>query len=303
MDYGGGYGGSSQSPSRFGGFGGGGGPQGGGFLASPSAGGGGGGSFMSPGGAQGGVGPANRTLVPVTARQIVNCQEPQGQSGVLIDGAEAGQVKVVARVMRVDPQATFVEVHVHDGTAPLEVRKWVERNDAGDIAGDMEVKFREGQYVKLVGKLKYFQNQCTVQTHAIVPITDYNEVTYHLLEAMYVHEMRKNMEKQQGMAPQSQQFQQQSNFGQQNVPMNTAPQQHFDASAGGGNDALTPLQSQILQFFRQDNSEAGADVQSVVAALAGQPGADLNQIRQDIDFLSTEGHVYSTIDEEHFKCT
>lgn len=39
----------------------------------------------------------------------------------------------------------------------------------------------------MYGKLKSFNNKKHVGSHSIRPVTDYNEINFHLLEATYVH--------------------------------------------------------------------------------------------------------------------
>jgi replication factor A2 len=46
---------------------------------------------------------------------------------------------------------------------------------------------KEGEYLRVFGRLKAFNNKRHVVAHIIRPITDYNEVSYHLLEATAVH--------------------------------------------------------------------------------------------------------------------
>lgn len=47
-------------------------------------------------------------------------------------------------------------------------------------------------------------------------------------------------------------------------------------------------------------SEEGVSIQQLQSQLNGMSEPD---IRTAIDFLSSEGHLYSTIDEDHFKAT
>jgi replication factor A2 len=46
---------------------------------------------------------------------------------------------------------------------------------------------KEGEYLRIFGRLKNFNNKRHVAAHIVRPITDYNEVNYHLLEATAVH--------------------------------------------------------------------------------------------------------------------
>jgi len=57
-----------------------------------------------------------------------------------------------------------------------------------------------------------------------------------------------------------------------------------------------------MKVFESDNNnEIGLSVSSVVKTLARNFSE--NEVRQSINFLTNEGHLFSTTDEEHFKCT
>lgn len=46
---------------------------------------------------------------------------------------------------------------------------------------------RTDQYVRIIGLVKTFQNRRTVNAGHIRAITDYNEIFYHKLDAIYTH--------------------------------------------------------------------------------------------------------------------
>lgn len=54
-----------------------------------------------------------------------------------------------------------------------------------------------------------------------------------------------------------------------------------------------------LSMTAPDNPQ-GVSVSEIAATLAGSYSED--EVREAIQFLSGEGHLYCTIDDEHFKC-
>ena len=56
-----------------------------------------------------------------------------------------------------------------------------------EINDGSKSKLVENAYCRVWGRLKAFNNKRHVGAHIIRPITDYNEVNYHLLEATAVH--------------------------------------------------------------------------------------------------------------------
>ena len=60
----------------------------------------------------------------------------------------------------------------------------------------------------------------------------------------------------------------------------------------------------ILSFFKSkgENSDAGCTVNEAADALAGQ-NISVQRVREAVEYLANEGHLYSTIDNDHFKAT
>jgi replication factor A2 len=72
---------------------------------------------------------------------------------------------------------------IDDGTGILDVKQWVDM----DATSDGSTQQFNGQYVRVLGQLKSFNNKKHVGSHKIQPVTDFNEVQYHLLEAAAIH--------------------------------------------------------------------------------------------------------------------
>jgi replication factor A2 len=82
------------------------------------------------------------------------------------------------------PQATNTTFKIDDGTGVLEVKQWVD----GDAAPEsVRPTPKEGEYIHVWGRLKDFNGKRHIGSHVIRPITDFNEINYHLLEATAVH--------------------------------------------------------------------------------------------------------------------
>jgi len=72
----------------------------------------------------------------------------------------------------------------------------------------------------------------------------------------------------------------------------------FAPQQGGGIEQL------VLSFFQTkgESSESGCTVAEAADALAAN-GASIDQVRQLVENLVGDGHLYSTIDDDHFKAT
>ena len=74
-----------------------------------------------------------------------------------------------------------------------------------------------------------------------------------------------------------------------------------DSSTGGSADGMTSFQKLVLDYYTEHDGTGveGCDVNDVAAAL----GMPLVVVKAAVDFLSSEGHLYDTIDEDHHKPT
>jgi replication factor A2 len=119
----------------------------------------------------------------VTIKQLLDCEEAYPDAELAIDGAPIHQVTFVGQVRAIQPQTTNITYRLDDGTAIIDVKKWVDAEKVDD--GDP--KFAVDQYVRVWGRFKPFNNKKMVSALFIRAVDDYNEVNYHLLEATYVH--------------------------------------------------------------------------------------------------------------------
>ena len=104
----------------------------------------------------------------------------------------SGQITFVGQIRNISTQTTNITYKLDDGTGTVEAKQWIDA-DAGtsmDTTSDGTVskpKLIENEWARVWGRLKAFNNKRHVGVHVIRPITDKMDVTYHLLEATYVH--------------------------------------------------------------------------------------------------------------------
>ncbi|KAK2592825.1 Replication factor A protein 2 [Conoideocrella luteorostrata] len=153
-----------------------GGDDSGGFFA-------GGSQQGSQGGGSGGKSYQDESLRPVTIKQILEAEEAYAGADFKIDNAPVTQITFVGQVRSVNPQPTNITLKIDDGTGQIEVKKWIDVDKQDDSSAEYELD----SHVRVWGRLKSFSNKRHVGAHVIRPVTDFNEVNYHLLEATYVH--------------------------------------------------------------------------------------------------------------------
>lgn len=98
----------------------------------------------------------------------------------------------VGQIRNISTQATNITYKLDDGTGTIEVKQWIDTDESTSIddpanAVAARPKLVENDWARVWGKLKAFNNRRHVGAHVIRPIADKMEITYHLLEATYVH--------------------------------------------------------------------------------------------------------------------
>nr|XP_058920102.1 replication protein A 32 kDa subunit-like isoform X2 [Kogia breviceps] len=143
-------------------------------------------------------------------------------------------------------------------------------------------------YVKVAGHLRSFQNKKSLVAFKIIPLEDMNEFTMHILEVVNAHMMmsKSNSQPSEGRAPIS------------NPGMGEAG--NFGGNSFMPAHSLTVAQNQVLNLIKACPRSEGLNFQDLKNQLQHMTVA---LIKQAVDFLSNEGHIYSTVDDDHFKST
>ncbi|XP_048358442.1 replication protein A 32 kDa subunit isoform X2 [Sphaerodactylus townsendi] len=254
--------------------------MGGGYTESP-------GGFGSPSATQGEKKSRSRTqsVVPCTVSQLLSAE--QTEEAFKIREAEISQVVIVGIVKQAEKAPTNILYKVDDMTAaPMDVRQWVDT----DEPGSENVVVPPGTYVKVVGHLRSFQNKKSLVAFKLIPLEDMNEFTTHMLEVVNAHMILKksSLLSTSAMAPRS--------F----APSGMGSVASYGGSSGLPAGGLSTHQSQVLNLIKNSISPSGISLQELKSQLHNM---NVATIKKAVEFLSSEGHIYSTIDDDHFKST
>ena len=201
----------------------------------------------------------------------------------MIDNSEATQVTLVGQIRNISKQATNVTYKLDDGTGTFEVKVWVDSEQSNlEDPDSMHSKLAENAYARVWGKLKTFGKRHIV-AHIVRPITDYNEISYHLLEATAVH-LYFTKGPLEGLKSKTNGAN--GAYGQQ------------QGAGGHGDDRMPPTTSsaarkvyQCIQNTPQTNE--GLHMQDI----AKRTGLEVNEVLKAGDELSSNGLIYTTVDD------
>jgi replication factor A2 len=160
---------------------------------------------------------------------------------------------------------------------------------------------RDGMYVRVVGSLRSFQDKVNLSCFSVTPITDFNELTHHFLDAIYVHCYNTKGPLSSSGNDMKMDFTNSTSnlFGGLATGQNQNNHNSMDYSMMDSN--FSPEQQAILDVLGTCMSDRGLKIDQIYDGLRGQMSMD--QLRNVLTYLTSEGHVYSTVDENHFKRT
>ncbi|XP_039976972.1 replication protein A 32 kDa subunit-like isoform X2 [Xiphias gladius] len=220
-------------------------------------------------------------ILPCTVSQLLSARQVSNDTFAISDW-ELNQVSAVGVIRGFFPFVTNIQYSVDDMTGPpLNVKQWVNTEDCA-----LMTFASPGTYVKVTGNLRSFSGQRSLLSINIRCIKDLNEITSHMLEVVQAHMQL---------------------FGKVlDVNMNTTLSSLPGRCSGGNPDGILPnglssIQGQVLHVIRnfpdRDDGISFHDLKTQLDYLS------MIDIRSSLAFLINEGHVFSTIDEHHFKST
>ena len=225
-----------------------------------------------------------QTVTPLTATIISKGQLNPQDDTLTVDGRQVNKVVVCGRVVAIDPKTSFTEYSIDDGT---DIVKVVKMNEEGSNA---EENIPMNTYIKAFGAIRVLDSERKVSSHAIRVVKDQNEFTCHMLSVLHNHYL--------------------STRGPLSTPAQAIPSYVNPASSSAGfvaggldegfGGAIDGDSRKVYDVIaRDETSDMGPSIQEV-CRITRFP---VEKVRSIISTLTSEGFIYSTIDEDHFKST
>jgi len=244
------------------------------------------------------------TLRPVTIKQLIDAHHPHPDAEYfMIDQSEATQVTFVGQIRNISTQTTNITYKLDDGTGIIEVKVWIDAEAFADPAhpGNEKPKPVEQGYARVWGRLKAFNNKRHVGANIIRPITDFNEIQYHLLEAtvVHLHFSRGPLESlQNAKAGAGQQ-----NNGMQNGGYGGGATGGYDGAGGadGAGSGVKPLPQGASRQARQVYMTLQHAPQTHeglhMGDIASRANMEVGEVLKGGDELQGMGLIYTTVDD------
>lgn len=220
------------------------------------------------------------SLFPVAIKQITDNTEDT----MTISGYPVSMMTVVGIVRSVELTSTKIVYTVQDWSGTITGMLWLEGESGDDQKATTVI---ENTYCRMTGTKRMQDSKPCLFIYSIVPIENMNELTYHFLQVIHIPL------KAAEMADES--------LNQSAIPTSNSDGalSNFTVSADGL--SLTPHQRQVYGVLQTCRNDTGMNKKDVLEGL--QRRMSIVEIEKALEFLTSEGHVYCTIDDEHFKIT
>ncbi|CAL5020753.1 unnamed protein product [Urochloa decumbens] len=273
--YGGGGGGAANANTLFGG---------GGFMPSQST------AVPESSGGSFSKGRNAQTLLPLTVKQIMDAaQASDDKSNFAIDGVEVSTVRLVGRMLGKVDRVTDVQFILDDGTGKIDVNRW--ENESSDAKEMADVN--DGNYVIVNGGLKGFQGKRHVVAYSVRRVTNFNDITHHFLQCIHVHlELTRSKPPHINASTATP-----GHANQVRLPNNQATT--FSAPGNTAGNDLPDLVMSVLHDPALIDREDGVPIDHIANRLQ-RPEAVIKEV---LNQHESDGHVYNTIDDRHYKST
>ncbi len=283
-------------------------PMGGGYVVSSPGLEGANGVASGKGGGGGGRNSRDKqSHIPMTIRQVLETNASGTEDKPMVDGQEIHLVSLVGCIVHIEEKSTKAVYMIEDGSGRINVDVFVDGEES-PLKRQRREACTEHTYVYVFGKVNTFHNKHTIQSTGMRPISDMNEITLHILEAIYSHLYHTKGPLHPYNGGTGGKIEQGTGISGSNQFSAGGFDRGYGAANYGGDGGagyidgdLTPAQQKVLDVFNQDSSDQGLTVAQVQQALGGQI-APL-EVGQAVDQLNNDGHLYTTTDEYHFKST
>ena len=246
------------------------------------------------------------TLRPVTIRQIHTSEELHPGGEIRIDDAEVTRISFIGQIRNISKQTTNTTFKLDDGTGTMEAKDWtdMDRPSVDELGNPMpgaKAPLEVGNWAKVYGSIKFVNNRRHVSIVIIRPIKDYNEISYHLLEATYVHlyVTRGPLEQQANAAGGAADGygQQEQGYGQQGGGYDAATGMNQGAMQNLGMSAKKVLQ--CLTTSPQTNE--GLHVHVIASSTGLQPAevirAAEDLVNRSLIFTTVDDHTWALLEQ------
>nr|XP_050849108.1 replication protein A 32 kDa subunit-like [Vespula vulgaris] len=211
-------------------------------------------------------------IVPLMICHIINLKDQSDELSLW--GLPVSIITIVGIVRHVERTTTKITYDIEDETGTVTALSWLDADKQS-----VNPSLLEGNiYVRVHGTIRYYNDKQHILAISIVPIEDLSELTNHLLEVTYI-----TLKAQEVTGVDIK-----VSNDERNVESNTC-------------NNMDPNQSAIFNIILAGSDTDCGIEKAVIKKCA--PAHLKSQIDTILEFLINEGHIYTTLTNDHFKTT
>ena len=231
-----------------------------------------------------------KKMVSVSLDQIKKCST--ADNGLVMHRQKIQQCKIIGNVLSINEQSTKTTYSITDYTGPIiNVVLW---NSSEENRIDINAPpIMEQTYVKVFGQPRKdaTTGEIFVIAFHVRPIENINEITIHLLEVVkHAKDLLKL--KNEYLCKGAGAFGGNSNMGAISGGTSGNGQKSASANNASNISGLNDVQSLILKSIKDFQSDVGISLDEIYTSIRS---VKQETIKQAVEFLCNEGHVYESI--------
>lgn len=221
-----------------------------------------------------------QNIVPCTVAQLLKIKE---EESIKIGNTEAYIVTIIGKLHLVQKSSTHITFILDDMSGPsINVKLWLNLNE--QIPNKYN-SISNCSYTRVIGRLRFIQGECFIHALKLIPLKDLNEISMHLLEIIHTA-MNQGIKESLNID---------ENFMEISPPLNLQSHNSIETILG-----LSKEQTQVLRCIAVTKIPIGVSYDYLFSQLKTM---NKHAILKAVEFLCNEGHLYNTIDDDHFRAT
>jgi replication factor A2 len=229
-------------------------------------------------------------VIPINISDVLTSPDEK----LRIEDNEVHMVTFVGTVESIESKQTNISYSIRDDTGTIEVVQWIE-GEGNPVAS---IQVVENTYCRVIGSVRQSQDKRHIMAFRVSPISSVNEITSHLLETQYVRLKMRQLKSKMGV-PMNNNSSIPISMG--NNTMSGPLASSTSAYNSTGITGLTSFQTMVYNIIQATTTETGIEKSQIYSSVKGKMGN--RDVDAALEFLCSEGHIYSTVDEDHFKST
>ncbi len=205
---------------------------------------------------------------------------PEKRACLKIESVDVGLIALVGKIVTVEHTDTKSTYAIQDATGILEAVHWID--EATSEGNRTEGGLHRGSYAKMIGAIRSQDDKKYIMVFKIAAVESEDEIEAHELEILHAKLKIKQMLEKENHA-----------IGVNNELSNSL--------VGSPTSFANAKYDSVYKMVAGCTREEGMSREELIQFLSmSMTKADVNQA---LEFLSNEGQIFSTTDEDHFKTT